>query len=165
MLMNLWILQADQEGDVKELNALLLQLQKQQKQALSRSRGRPKIVQASGSDEAVPNGHHSANGTAETVSNENGHSLEEPAGANSNGNGVSKKESAKKPRKRSQATSDVDDDPKRNGHVPKKVRPAPVELPPRVSRSRGCKEVKVANPSNGKTSKHAVDLSSDGDSE
>lgn len=152
---------------MKELNALLLQLQKQQKQALSRSRGRSKKVQASGSEEAVPNGHHhpSANGTGETTSNGNGHSLAEPGEANDNGNGVSKRESAKKPRKRSQAASDVDEESKRNGHVPKKVRPAPVELPPRVSRSRGCKEVKIANSSNGKSSKHALDLSSDGDSE
>lgn len=124
-------------------------------------------MQASGSEEPVPNGHHhpSANGTGETTSNGNGHSLVEPAGANGNGNSVSKKESAKKPRKRSQAASEVDEESKSNAHVPKKVRPAPVELPPRVSRSRGCKEVKIAIPSNGKSSKQALDLSSDGDSE
>jgi len=161
--------QADQEGDVMELKNLLLALKKQQKQLQSRGRGRPKNG-PSGSEEAAANGngHCSLSKVKEArVNGDDRGSTEQienvvatgkgPSGesahccAEQNGNTTRESTPASEKAKKSQKRQREDEDPKSNGR--KRTRAPLVELPPRVSRTRGCKETKVNH----------VELSSDDD--
>lgn len=159
-------MQADQEGDILELKTLLLALKKQQKQLQSRGRGRPKKGCPSGSEEvANGNGHCSMSGVKEAMVNGNGHGSSEqienvvatgkgpssgdPTQCSTEENGVTTPASDKA--KKSQKRQREDEDPKSNGR--KRTRAPLVELPPRPTRTRGCKETKVNH----------VELSSDDD--
>lgn len=163
-------MQADQEGDITELKNLLLALKKQQKQSQSRGRGRPKKGCPSGSEEATVNGngHCSMSGVKEARVNGNDHGSSEqienvvatgkgpsgdPTQCSTEENGVNTREStpASEKAKKSDKRQREDEDPKSNGR--KRTRAPLVELPPRVMRTRGCKETKVNH----------VELSSDDD--
>jgi hypothetical protein len=159
--------QADNDGDIAELHALLLQLKKQQKQAESRGRSRAKKGCPSGSEDAATNGngHSSMSGVKAAVKNGSSEQIENVElngnGPSSGGlmqcgteeNGATRRESTLVSVKseKSQKRKPEDEELKSSGR--KRTRAPLVELPPRVSRSRGCKETKVNH----------VELSSDDD--
>lgn len=163
-------MQADQEGDIMELKSLLLALKKQQRQPQSRGRGRPKNVCPSGSEEATTNGNGlcSVSGIKEARVNGNERESSEqienmvatgkgpsgdsaPRGTEEKGTLAMDSTAASGKANKSRKRQREDEDPKSNGR--KRTRAPLVELPPRVSRTRGCKEIKVSH----------VDLSSDDD--
>ncbi|KAG0631582.1 hypothetical protein M758_1G264000 [Ceratodon purpureus] len=155
---------ADNDGDVTDLRALLLQLKKQQKQVESRGRGRAKKSGPSGSEEAAVsgNGHCSMSGVKAAVENGSSEQIENVV-SNGNGssggpvqcgteeNGATKRELTSDKAKKSQKRKSEVEDLKSSGR--KRTRAPLVELPPRVTRTRGCKETKVTH----------VELSSDDD--
>lgn len=140
---------------MKELNALLNALHKQQNSSRSRvGRGRPKETST---EEVTLNGH--GRNEKELMSSTDS-------------------EAPKKPQKRSRVDSDGEEkDPELNGHANgyrnsqakgfslKKSRANGVQLPLRASRSRACKDSSTAGPSNPDSyvSSVPVDVSSDSD--
>ena len=160
----IFAMQADNDGDVTDLRALLLQLKKQQKQVESRGRGRAKKSGPSGSEEAAVsgNGHCSMSGVKAAVENGSSEQIENVV-SNGNGssggpvqcgteeNGATKRELTSDKAKKSQKRKSEVEDLKSSGR--KRTRAPLVELPPRVTRTRGCKETKVTH----------VELSSDDD--
>lgn len=152
-----------------ELKSLLLALKKQQKQLQSRGRGRSKKGPESEDAATNGNGHCSMSGVKEVRVNGYDHGSSEQienVAATGKGlssgdrtqcstekNGATTKDStagSDKPKKLQKRLRE-DEDPKSNGR--RRSRAPLVELPPRVTRTRGCKETKVNH----------IELSSDDD--
>ncbi|XP_024371573.1 E3 ubiquitin-protein ligase ORTHRUS 2 isoform X2 [Physcomitrium patens] len=144
---------ADQGGDVMELKTVLLALQKQQNQVQSRQRGRIKKGCSSGS-EILSNGGNSVAKDLLEEANVDGsaHSSSDQVENDVlNGNGLNTGDSTQAEKANIPPKRQRENETKSNSR--KKNRPPLVELPRRISRSRGCKETKVSH----------VDLTSDGD--
>lgn len=152
MQLNIFV-QADQGGDVMELKTVLLALQKQQNQVQSRQRGRIKKGCSSGS-EILSNGGNSVAKDLLEEANVDGsaHSSSDQVENDVlNGNGLNTGDSTQAEKANIPPKRQRENETKSNSR--KKNRPPLVELPRRISRSRGCKETKVSH----------VDLTSDDD--